>query len=47
MLRFILQPELIRTMGLASRALAEQRFDAEVINTQMIECLFDCHLKIV
>jgi glycosyltransferase involved in cell wall biosynthesis len=45
MLRFILQPELIRTMGLASRALAEQRFDAEVINTQMIECLFDCHLK--
>jgi glycosyltransferase involved in cell wall biosynthesis len=41
MLRFITEPELIRTMGLASRSLAEQRFDVEVINTQMIDCLFD------
>jgi glycosyltransferase involved in cell wall biosynthesis len=41
MLRFITQPELIRTMGLASRSLAEQRFDVEVINTKIIDCLFD------
>jgi glycosyltransferase involved in cell wall biosynthesis len=45
MLRFITQPELIRTMGLASRSLAEQRFDVEVINTHMIDCLFDCNFQ--
>lgn len=35
--RFILEPELIDRMGRESRRLAEERFDAEKINTRLIE----------
>jgi len=35
--RFILEPELIERMGRESRRLAEERFDAEKINTRLVE----------
>lgn len=35
--RFVLEPELIERMGHESRRLAEERFDAEKINTRLIE----------
>jgi glycosyltransferase involved in cell wall biosynthesis len=37
MLRFVRDPELIPAMGRASRLLAEERFDAHSIATQMVE----------
>ena len=39
MLRFVEQPELIARMGSASRALAEERFDAHVWNERMARLL--------
>ena len=36
MLRFVEQPQLIATMGAASRRLAEERFDARAINRQIM-----------
>lgn len=36
MMRFIKQPELIETMGKASRALAEERFDVHKVNAIML-----------
>lgn len=37
MLRFIEQPELAASMGKRSREMAEQKYDAEVVNRQMLE----------
>ena len=37
--RFILQPELIITMGQASRKLAEERFDVHKINQRILEVM--------
>ncbi len=37
--RFIGQPELIHTMGQASRKLAEERFDARKINQRLLEVM--------
>jgi glycosyltransferase involved in cell wall biosynthesis len=37
--RFILQPELIITMGQASRKLAEERFDVHKINQRILEVI--------
>jgi len=37
--RFILQPELISSMGAQSRRLAEERFDVRVINDLMIRTM--------
>jgi len=39
MKRFIVQPELIPTMGQASRRLAEERFDVHKINQRLIQVL--------
>jgi glycosyltransferase involved in cell wall biosynthesis len=41
MYRFIEQPGLIRTMGITSRAMAEQRFDVRPINRRIIACLLN------
>lgn len=37
MLQFIEQPELIATMGKHSREMAEQKYDVEIVNRQMLE----------
>lgn len=37
MLKFIEQPELIATMGKRSREVAEQKYDVEIVNKQMLE----------
>lgn len=37
MLKFIEQPELIVTMGKRSREIAEQKYDVEIVNKQMLE----------
>jgi glycosyltransferase involved in cell wall biosynthesis len=37
--RFILQPELILSMGQASRKLAEERFDVHKINQRILEVI--------
>lgn len=37
MLKFIEQPELIVTMGKRSREIAEQKYDVEIVNRQMLE----------
>lgn len=37
MLKFIEQPELITTMGKRSRKIAEQKYDVEIVNRQMLE----------
>lgn len=37
MLKFIEQPELIATMGKRSREMAEQKYDVEIVNRQMLE----------
>ena len=37
MLKFIEQPELIATMGIRSREMAEQKYDVEIVNRQMLE----------
>jgi glycosyltransferase involved in cell wall biosynthesis len=37
--RFILQPELIITMGQASRKLAEERFDVRKINRLILQAM--------
>jgi glycosyltransferase involved in cell wall biosynthesis len=37
MLKFIEQPELIATMGKRSREIAEQKYDVEIVNKQMLE----------
>ena len=37
MLQFIEQPELIVTMGKRSREIAEQKYDVEIVNRQMLE----------
>lgn len=37
MLKFIEQPELVAAMGKRSRELAEQKFDVEIVNKQMLE----------
>jgi hypothetical protein len=37
--RFILQPELIITMGQASRKLAEERFDVHKVNQRILAVL--------
>ena len=39
MMRFIKQPELIETMGKASRALAVERFDVRKVNTLMLAAM--------
>ena len=39
MRRFIVEPALIEPMGLASRRLAEQRFDVRLINASMLESM--------
>ena len=39
MMRFIKQPELIETMGKASRALAEERFDVHKVNAIMLAAM--------
>lgn len=39
MLRFVERPDLIETMGVESRRLAEIRFDVNVLNTKLIEVL--------
>jgi glycosyltransferase involved in cell wall biosynthesis len=39
MLRFIENPQLVETMGRASRALAERRFDVNKINAKLIDYL--------
>ncbi len=39
MTRFIEEPGLIETMGLASRRLAEERFDVRIINARILEAL--------
>jgi glycosyltransferase involved in cell wall biosynthesis len=36
MLRFIENPQLVETMGRASRALAERRFDVNKVNAKML-----------
>ncbi len=37
--QFILQPDLILTMGQASRKLAQERFDVRKINRLMLEVM--------
>lgn len=37
MLKFIEQPKLIATMGKRSREMAEQKYDVEIVNRQMLE----------
>lgn len=37
MIRFIEQPELIASMGKRSREIAEQKYDVEIVNRQMLE----------
>lgn len=37
MLKFIDQPKLIATMGKRSREMAEQKYDVEIVNKQMLE----------
>lgn len=37
MLKFIEQPKLIATMGKRSREIAEQKYDVEIVNRQMLE----------
>ncbi len=39
MIRFITQPELIKTMGDASRRLAEERFNVHAINRSLLEVM--------
>jgi glycosyltransferase involved in cell wall biosynthesis len=39
MLRFVDAPELIATMGIESRRLAEQRFDVRVVDSRLIDIL--------
>lgn len=41
MCRFIDQPELIATMGQASRRLAEQRFDVHKVNARLVDVLLE------
>lgn len=41
MLRFIHQPELIATMGQASRLLAEERFDVHKVNQRLVDLLLN------
>lgn len=42
MSRFIKQPALIRSMGHASRYMAEERFDARKVNKRLIKVLLGC-----
>ena len=37
MSRFVEQPELIASMGAASRRLAEQRFDVRIVNARLLK----------
>jgi glycosyltransferase involved in cell wall biosynthesis len=39
MLRFINQPELISSMGVESRRIAEERFDVHKINSEILEAM--------
>ena len=43
MMRFIKQPELIETMGKASRALAVERFDVHKVNAVMLAAMGITH----
>ena len=40
--KFILQPELIEGMGLASRRIAEERFDVQKINQKILQQMGLC-----
>jgi glycosyltransferase involved in cell wall biosynthesis len=39
MRRFIDEPELAATMGIASRAMAEERFDVRQVNRRMLQAM--------